>query len=155
MKLCKHCNQIKPFDSFRPDARIKSGLSSWCKPCSNKRSNESKKKNPEKLKLRDRRKYEKKMRRLYGDSYVVGSESNIKRRGGRKEVLSPEEARIRHNVRRVTRRAVANGKIAKMPCQVCGHHLSEIHHPDYSKPLDVIWLCPTHHREIHIKESML
>lgn len=30
----------------------------------------------------------------------------------------------------------------------CGEE-SEAHHPDYSKPLDVIWLCRKHHLEIH------
>jgi len=27
--------------------------------------------------------------------------------------------------------------------------LGETHHPDYSKPLEVIWLCPPHHKMLH------
>ena len=32
---------------------------------------------------------------------------------------------------------------------VCGRENAVGHHPDYAKPLDVIWLCKIHHRERH------
>jgi hypothetical protein len=44
--------------------------------------------------------------------------------------------------------AVRSGKLVKRPCW-CGSKRVEGHHPDYSKPLDVIWLCHTHHKEVH------
>lgn len=47
------------------------------------------------------------------------------------------------------RDAVKNGKLLKTPCEVCGKQESEAHHPDYSKPLSVVWLCRQHHLEIH------
>ena len=40
-------------------------------------------------------------------------------------------------------------KISKLPCLVCGDR-SEAHHPDYSRPLDVVWLCRTHHKQAHM-----
>lgn len=44
------------------------------------------------------------------------------------------------------RRAVLAGKIVKTPCQVCGSEFYvHGHHEDYSKPLDVIWLCARCH----------
>jgi hypothetical protein len=46
-------------------------------------------------------------------------------------------------------RALRAGRIAKLPCSVCGNIKSESHHDDYSKPLDVIWFCRQHHAAHH------
>lgn len=45
--------------------------------------------------------------------------------------------------------AIRKGIITKLPCFVCGRK-AEAHHPDYDRPLDVIWLCPKHHKEAHL-----
>ena len=45
--------------------------------------------------------------------------------------------------------ALKLGKVVKQPCQKCGSPRSEAHHPDYSKPLEVVWLCRIHHVEEH------
>jgi hypothetical protein len=47
-------------------------------------------------------------------------------------------------------RYIKSGKIQRSPCEVCGEtERIHGHHPDYSKPLEVIWLCPLHHKGIH------
>jgi hypothetical protein len=45
--------------------------------------------------------------------------------------------------------AIANGSLIRQPCEVCGVERGEAHHHDYSKPLDVRWLCRTHHMSLH------
>jgi hypothetical protein len=45
--------------------------------------------------------------------------------------------------------AVRDKKVFKEPCFVCGDGKVEAHHPIYSMPLDVVWLCNRHHRETH------
>ena len=45
-------------------------------------------------------------------------------------------------------RALISGKLIKQLCFMCGQ-IAEAHHPDYSRPLDVVWLCPSHHRQTH------
>jgi len=61
---------------------------------------------------------------------------------------SPEERKLRARVRSITNHAIRDGKIKRKPCEVCANK-AEAHHPDYSKPLKVKWLCLKHHREEH------
>jgi len=49
--------------------------------------------------------------------------------------------------------AVKHGKLLKQSCSVCKDPKSEAHHVDYSKPLEVIWLCKKHHGELHTKRG--
>ncbi len=47
--------------------------------------------------------------------------------------------------------AIRWGRMKKLPCQKCGETKVQAHHPDYSKPLEVLWLCIKHHMELHRK----
>lgn len=62
----------------------------------------------------------------------------------------------RYQARKLLNRAVASGKIAKpSECQRCHREASgrrlHGHHDDYSKPLEVRWLCSDCHGLIHRK----
>jgi hypothetical protein len=61
--------------------------------------------------------------------------------------LTPEQ-KVKAIARGKVNRAVYYGELVRQPCEVCGATEGvEAHHEDYSKPLDVNWLCPTHHKE--------
>ncbi|MDR6389195.1 hypothetical protein [Paraburkholderia phenoliruptrix] len=45
-------------------------------------------------------------------------------------------------------KAILRGHIEAQPCFVCGEK-AEAHHPNYDAPLDVVWLCPPHHKQAH------
>ena len=47
--------------------------------------------------------------------------------------------------------AIRCGLVIRKPCIICGDPKSHGHHEDYSKPLDVIWLCCMHHNKLHTK----
>jgi hypothetical protein len=49
--------------------------------------------------------------------------------------------------RYLVEQALKKGLLIKKSCEVCFNVKSQAHHPDYLKPLEVIWLCPKHHRE--------
>ena len=58
---------------------------------------------------------------------------------------SPEKYRARQ----IVLGALRSGKLIKLPCRFCNIKQVEAHHPDYSKPLEVIWLCSECHRLLH------
>lgn len=65
-----------------------------------------------------------------------------------------EEQILKENVRRLTWKCIAEGKLIRLPCEVCGTEDDvQAHHDDYYKPLDVRWLCRKHHREHHNNEK--
>jgi len=43
--------------------------------------------------------------------------------------------------------ALRNKTIKKQHCEICGCEKVEAHHEDYSKPLEINWLCKKHHIE--------
>lgn len=56
---------------------------------------------------------------------------------------------FKEEVRRITAKAIKKGIITRQPCQVCGIEKVDAHHEDYTKPLDVLWLCRLHHMQHH------
>lgn len=55
----------------------------------------------------------------------------------------------KYKARTAVGNALRAGKLKRLPCQVCGTAPSQAHHRDYSKPLEVLWLCRSHHAEAH------
>lgn len=53
---------------------------------------------------------------------------------------------------KIVYRALRDGTLLSGPCVLCGALQSEAHHPDYSKPLEVVWLCRSCHRKLHAKD---
>ena len=50
--------------------------------------------------------------------------------------------------------AIRFGKMKRMPCIICGNPKTHAHHEDYSKPLDVVFLCLSHHRRRHLNNDI-
>jgi len=45
--------------------------------------------------------------------------------------------------------------IPNSTCGLCGRPVNTIaHHPDYNKPLEVIWLCRRCHRRVHLNHPI-
>ena len=56
---------------------------------------------------------------------------------------------------RVTAYNLAQKNIKKrQPCSVCGMSPAEKHHEDYTKPLEVTWLCKAHHQQLHARRRI-
>lgn len=64
--------------------------------------------------------------------------------------MSKERDPVKLRARSLASAAVKAGRLIRKPCERCGEQKSQKHHPDYSKPLDVVWLCrPCHEIEHH------
>lgn len=53
----------------------------------------------------------------------------------------------------VLKNAIRTGALIRKPCGLCGSENAHAHHPDYSKPLEIEWLCRAHHMEKHQLEG--
>lgn len=81
-------------------------------------------------------------------------EGNRKRRNALMRSYSKAHGTAEHHkARRKVRTEIEAGRLVRQPCEVCGETRVHAHHDDYSKPLDVRWLCPTHHYEHHAKAT--
>jgi transposase-like protein len=58
---------------------------------------------------------------------------------------NPEKVRAHITVQTAMRRGV----LVRQPCEDCGAEKTHAHHDDYSKPLDVRWLCQSCHHAHH------
>src|SRR6185295_16839071 len=57
--------------------------------------------------------------------------------------------KFKANTRSYSRVYQKRGKLLPQLCAKCGDPKAEKHHEDYSKPLEVIWLCRKCHLELH------
>lgn len=67
--------------------------------------------------------------------------------------LRPQPSTQKTRARVKVRLAKKSGKLIMQSCRVCGELKTEAHHPDYSKPLDVVWLCKQHHIQEHFPQA--
>lgn len=75
-----------------------------------------------------------------------------KAKNQRERLLHPERVLARSKIQEMTR---ARSKvIIRLPCEVCGSINSQAHHDNYSEPLEVRWLCPLHHAEVHLAKTI-
>ncbi len=91
------------------------------------------KRNPELVK-----KYKKKFSKTERGKASIAKESK------KSQLKYPEK----YNARQIITKALRTGQIIQQPCIICGA-ISQAHHEDYNKPLEVVWLCNDHHWERH------
>lgn len=146
-KVCFKCGKKFPLHAFYKHAQMANGRLNKCISCTKKDSNESRGRRVEYYRAYDRARANNfdrvSARRAYAQSNAA---KESKRIAGRKwNSLN----RHKKNAHLKIRRAVLSGVLEKKNCQICGDQNVQAHHHDYTKPLDVKWLCPKHHAEEH------
>jgi len=75
--------------------------------------------------------------------------TSLFRKAWRNDPIKGPEWRLKRRAQSRVRWAVRTGKLVRGPCVQCGEPKTHGHHSDYSKPLDVVWLCAPCHRRLH------
>lgn len=91
---------------------------------------------------------------------VEARKEYVKSEAGKQAKLrAQQKSRALHADKAYAREQVAYalrvGRIRRMPCEVCGRETVHAHHDDYSKPLQVRWLCIAHHAEHHRRAALI
>jgi hypothetical protein len=138
-KLCRACREVKPLDDFYAHPAGAHGRDSICKVCLKARMKKRRREDPA-VQEYDRARDKTPERKARVRAVVVK---------WRKD--NPEGYRAHTAVEY----ALRTGRLVKGPCEVCGDPKVHGHHDDYSKPLDVRWLCALHHHRFHAEEEVV
>lgn len=134
-KVCFKCKHEKPLSDFYKHRKMKDGHLNKCKECTKNDVGAHREANIETIREYDRE------RSKLPHRVKVNTERTKNYRK-----MNPSKARAH----RVVSKAVSSGRLQKTPCVVCGDERRvEAHHPDYTRPLDVIFLCSVHHHAVH------
>lgn len=91
-------------------------------------------------------------KREWDKKYNKTSERKIYNARIQKQNRQDPLKRLKLKARMATNWAIKTGKLKRLPCE-CGNPKTEAHHKDYSKPMDVLWLCKPCHWKHHKAEE--
>lgn len=146
-KQCFKCGATKPLSEFYKHAQMGDGHLNKCKDCTKSDVMRHREANLLRIRAYDRERPNKAERYKANRAWT-------KTPSGRAAVSAAKNAYRqkfyeRARAREMLKNAIRDGKVTKLPCLVCGATPTEGHHASYSLPLDVVWLCRTHHAQTH------
>ena len=134
-KTCFKCNLVKPLEDFYKHSQMADGHVNKCKKCNKHDVRENRSNN-----------------RDYYLAYDKQRSSNKERIAAQTEYTKQWRHKYeqKYKCHTAVGNALRSGLLTKTPCIRCGDDKHVVgHHEDYSKPLDVWWLCETCHKQRH------
>lgn len=133
-KYCPRCGEEKDLTEFHVNRSSKDGRYSICKACI--------------LPLARERMRRLEVRARENTRYAASAELRAKKQGRR--MAQYHQDPTKYISRAQAQNAMVAGKlVAPQTCEMCGGPgLFEKHHDDYSKPLEVRWLCRVCHHKL-------
>lgn len=151
IKVCKKCGRELPISEFYVHKQMGDGYLNFCKECVKSRVHKHREDNIERIREYDRNRHNSKER---GKKQREALKNNIERY--KKFSMQKKEWAKRNREKRIAhyklKKAIDNGIILKPNiCENCGktNCIIEGHHFDYTKPLEVKWLCCECHGKEH------
>lgn len=134
MKKCFKCQKELPLSDFYKHKQMGDGYLGKCKTCTKKDVRKHRIENIDRIRDYDRKRGNRQTK-AYRDNWKVRYPNKYK-------------------AITLVGSAISCKRLFKEPCEVCGaEEKVHAHHDDYSKPLNVRWLCAAHHREWHVKNG--
>jgi len=151
MKSCSICKDIKNYDEFSPSKKSKDGYASACKKCHAIENRNYRLANKKYLLSGKKwRETHKSAHRKCCDNWIARNRDKVLAQVSKYSQNNPEKVSARYAVHNAIRR----GDLIKQPCEVCGSaKRTHGHHDNYSNQLLVRWLCPKHHKDVHLKHK--
>jgi len=146
MKECFRCLTIKPLAEFYRHERMADGHLNKCKECTKADVRKHYMANVERFREYDRVRNTLPHRLEARAAYAQTPEG--KASGSRAKRAYLERNPVKRAAHILCGNAIRDGRLIRQPCETCGA-IAQAHHDDYGKPLDVRWLCTTHHAEWH------
>jgi hypothetical protein len=143
-KKCTRCGLAKPLDEYHVRNSRPLGRASECNSCFSLRQFKYRREHAE-----QQLEYEKQRKQAAGEEYLEQA------RRYKEGHVEGEVARHAAGSARRTGRLVPKACwCAAFSGGVRCHGRTEGHHEDYAKPLEVIWLCQSHHQRLHAKRHI-
>lgn len=133
-KLCRHCGESKSIDQFYKHAQMLDGHLNVCRACICKS-------------VRERRETSEEVREYDRNRSKLPHRKDMSRRLVKQYRADNKE---RYKANTAVGNAIRDGRLERKPCYFCASTKNiHAHHSDYSKPLEVTWLCVKCHRRLH------
>lgn len=143
MKYCGGCEKDRPLAEFYKRRASKDGLSYRCMACVTEYRLSHRVETAEYYKSHRAEILEQKR----GYSQTPAGKAAAYRNTKNQHELYPKKMKARSKVKYATK---AGRLVRASHCVECKEErFTEGHHPDYSKPLEVDWLCKECHRKLH------
>lgn len=160
---CSRCREVKPLSDFYRYAKGPGGHAPHCKACDAIRARVYSAANREKIKARqaayyaaNRERFAERWARWYAENQASRSESETER-SAQWQRDHREAYRIISRASSAVRQAIKRGNLIRpTACEECGKTCKpQGAHHDYSRPLDVRWLCRSCHSRWDIAEPKI
>jgi hypothetical protein len=150
-KTCNKCGLTKQLSDFPTDRSKPGGTSSQCRDCRKayfkqfNADNKERRYGQTKEWSQNNRDKRNASSRAYYASHKHEHLVRVRRYRGSNTLASKAHGKVTY--------AIRTGVLIPQPCEICGCQDVQAHHEDYSKPLDVKWLCVKHHKLVHVAKT--
>jgi len=145
-KVCFKCLQPKPLEAFYRHPRMGDGRLGKCIECTKADVIQNRIAKIEYYRSYDRQRASLPHRVVARKKFLETLSGKLARARATANYAVTYAIRKQANI--ATGNAIRDGRLKRLPCFVCGEK-AQAHHPDYSSPMAVSWLCPKHHAQTH------